>query len=368
MFIESIILQNYRNYNKLEANFSPTLNIFIGKNAQGKTNFLEAIYFLALTRSHRTRSDKELIQFQKESLHVSGTLVRANSKVPLDIYLSKNGRITKLNHLKQAKLSDYVGNMTVVLFAPEDLQLVKGSPSLRRKFIDIDLGQIKQLYLSDLAQYNHILKQRNSYLKTADKVNKEYLFVLDEQLVHYGSRVIKHRYHFIQNLSKKADKHHFTISNELEHLSIKYLSSISFTTTAEIEEKFKTQLLAAQKRDIFKKNTGVGPHRDNLAFYINDLDASFSSQGQQRSLVLSLKLAEIDLIKVATHESPILLLDDVMSELDQTRQEKLLQAIRDNNVQTFMTTTNIKHFKDLPQGLKLFTIDSGNFLDEKNYN
>lgn len=365
MWIESMTLQNYRNYDTLEARFSPTLNIFIGKNAQGKTNFLEAIYFLALTRSHRTRSDKELIQFQKDSLHVSGSLVRTNGKLPLDIHLSKHGRITKLNYLKQAKLSDYIGNMTVVLFAPEDLQLVKGAPALRRKFIDIDLGQIKQLYLSDLSQYNHVLKQRNSYLKTAETVDKEYLLVLDEQLIYYGSRVIKHRYQFIKDLSNQADKHHFTISNGLEHLSIQYLSSISFTAVNEIEEQFIKQLEVSRKRDLFKKNTGVGPHRDDLAFFINELNASFGSQGQQRSLILSLKLAEIDLIKASTKESPILLLDDVMSELDYTRQEKLLQAIKDNNVQTFMTTTSIDHFKDLPHELKLFTIEAGHLLDEK---
>ena len=159
MWIQKITLKNYRNYLTSELEFSPGLNVFIGKNAQGKTNFLEAIYFLSLTRSHRTRTDKELIHFDAKELLVSGILQRSSGTVPLDISLSSKGRVTKVNHLKQAKLSDYIGVMTVVLFAPEDLQLIKGAPSLRRKFIDIDLGQIKPIYLADLSNYNHVLDQ-----------------------------------------------------------------------------------------------------------------------------------------------------------------------------------------------------------------
>ena len=187
MWIQKITLKNYRNYLTSELEFSPGLNVFIGKNAQGKTNFLEAIYFLSLTRSHRTRTDKELIHFDAKELLVSGILQRSSGTVPLDISLSSKGRVTKVNHLKQAKLSDYIGVMTVVLFAPEDLQLIKGAPSLRRKFIDIDLGQIKPIYLADLSNYNHVLKQRNTYLKTAEKVDTDFLAVLDEQLADFGS-------------------------------------------------------------------------------------------------------------------------------------------------------------------------------------
>ncbi len=179
MWIEEITLKNYRNYENLCARFSPRLNVFIGRNAQGKTNFLEAIYFLALTRSHRTRSDKELIQFGQDALKLTGLIHKKQGKIPLEISLSPKGRITKINHLKQAKLSAYIGHMTVVLFAPEDLQLIKGSPSLRRKFMDIDLGQIKPVYLSDLSLYNHVLKQRNAYLKSSEQVDLNYLEVLD---------------------------------------------------------------------------------------------------------------------------------------------------------------------------------------------
>lgn len=358
MWIEKISLKYYRNYDDVEASFSPHLNVFIGKNAQGKTNFLEAIYFLALTRSHRTRFDKDLIQFNQNELQISGLLHRLNGKMPLDIQLSNKGRITKVNHLKQAKLSDYIGTMTVVLFAPEDLQLVKGSPSLRRKFLDIDLGQMKPLYLSDLSNYNHILKQRNAYLKQVDKVDRDFLAVLDSQLIDYGSKVMDYRYKFVKELSIEANKYHQAIAGQEEELHIDYLSSVAFDTIDKCRECFCQQLQDNQKRDLFKRNTSIGPHRDDLRFFINATDASFGSQGQQRSLVLSLKLAEIELIKRITGEAPILLLDDVMSELDNYRQEKLLEVIREN-VQTFITTTSIEHLHNLPDHLKLFTIENG---------
>ncbi|MBJ7541742.1 DNA replication/repair protein RecF [Streptococcus sp. SL1232] len=360
MWIQKIALKNYRNYLTNELEFSPGLNVFIGKNAQGKTNFLEAIYFLSLTRSHRTRTDKELIHFQEKELRVSGILQRSSGTVPLEINLSSKGRVTKVNHLKQAKLSDYVGVMTVVLFAPEDLQLIKGAPSLRRKFIDIDLGQIKPVYLSDLSNYNHVLKQRNTYLKTAEKVDVNFLAVLDEQLADFGSRVMEHRLDFISNLEKEADRYHYAISNKLEHLKIHYLSSIPFQDKAEIKKQFLKALEKNRKRDIFKKNTGAGPHRDDLEFFINDMSAHFGSQGQHRSLILSLKMAEIELIKNVTGDYPILLLDDVMSELDNYRQTELLKMIIAKNVQTFITTTSLEHLSQLPEELKIFTVNQGN--------
>jgi len=202
MWLNSLKLKHFRNYEEADIHFHPGLNIFLGQNAQGKTNILESIYFLALTRSHRTRSDKDLVHFQEKELRVSGIIKKNTSTIPLDIELTTKGRITKINHLKQSRLSDYIGTMIVVLFAPEDLQLIKGSPSLRRKFIDIELGQIKPLYLSDLSNYNHVLKQRNSYLKNNQHIDENFLSVLDEQLVEYGCRVIQHRLDFLQKLEK----------------------------------------------------------------------------------------------------------------------------------------------------------------------
>lgn len=171
----------------------------------------------------------------------------------LEIQLSDKGRITKVNHLKQARLSDYIGHMTVVLFAPEDLQLIKGAPSLRRKFLDIDLGQIKPVYLSDLTQYNHVLKQRNAYLKSNEKIDNTFLDVLDEQLVEFGSRVMTHRLDFIQKLEEQANRHHQLISNQLEKITIDYHSSVHFTDKNDIKTEFLQQLQQKRSRDIFKK-------------------------------------------------------------------------------------------------------------------
>lgn len=359
MWIEQITLTNYRNYDEVSADFSPNLNVFIGRNAQGKTNFLEAIYFLSLTRSHRTRSDKELITFNKEHLHISGIVHKQNSTIPMEIHLSDKGRITKVNHLKQSRLSDYIGSLTVVLFAPEDLQLIKGAPSLRRKFLDIDLGQIKTIYLSDLSQYNHVLKQRNAYLKNTEIVDRTFLSVLDEQLADFGSRVMFHRQQFIKDLQAKANKHHATISEETEQLTITYDSSVKFTDLSTLRQDYLQQLTQQHQRDIMKKSTGLGPHRDDISFFINDMNASFGSQGQHRSLILSLKMAEIDLIKQTTGDYPVLLLDDVMSELDNHRQAKLLEAVLKENVQTFITTTSLEHLKDIPEKIRIFAINQG---------
>ena len=358
MWLKSLKLKHFRNYEEADIHFHPGLNIFLGQNAQGKTNILESIYFLALTRSHRTRSDKDLVHFQEKELRVSGIIEKNTSTIPLDIELTTKGRITKINHLKQSRLSDYIGTMIVVLFAPEDLQLIKGSPSLRRKFIDIELGQIKPLYLSDLSNYNHVLKQRNSYLKNNQQIDENFLSVLDEQLVEYGCRVIQHRLDFLQKLEKFAQEKHLEISQKKEILTIEYQSSIPLQQVDNIQESFRLALDKSRKRDLFKQNTSVGPHRDDISFFINKMDANYGSQGQHRSVVLSLKLAEIKLIENITKEIPILLLDDVMSELDNNRQLKLLETIS-QNIQTFITTTTLDHLQHLPEDIEIFNVVNG---------
>ena len=358
MWLKNLSIKQFRNYRDVEVNFNPKLNVFVGRNAQGKTNLLESIYFLALTRSHRTKTDKNLIQFEQEQLQVSGILKKKTTSIPLEIDLTQKGRITKVNHLKQARLSDYIGHMNVVLFAPEDLQLVKGAPAIRRKFIDIELGQIKPIYLSDLSSYNHILKQRNTYLKSTQNIDETFLSVLDDQLIEYGCRVMIHRADFIQKMELFGKEKHFDISDQLEELSIRYKPSVNFVDKEHLAESFHIALQKRRSRDLFKKNTGVGPHRDDMIFMINGMEASFGSQGQHRSLVLSIKLAEIELMESITKESPVLLLDDVMSELDNTRQLKLLETIS-HNIQTFITTTSLDHLQNLPDNLSVFTVDNG---------
>lgn len=367
MWIETVRLKNFRNYSDLTVDFHPGLNIFLGQNAQGKTNLLESIYFLALTRSHRTRSDKDLVHFESKETAIHGLLHRQTGKLPLDIELTEKGRTTKINHLKQARLSDYIGHMNVILFAPEDLQLVKGAPQLRRKFMDLELGQIKPVYLSDLTHYNHILKQRNAFLKQSDTVDTTFLDVLDEQLADYGSRVILHRKDFLSKIESFAQTRHRMISNQREELTIHYDSSVLFTDGVNLVDSFLTQLQSSRKRDLFKKNTGLGPHRDDISFFLNGINAHYGSQGQHRSLVLSLKLAEIELMKDMTREYPILLLDDVMSELDNSRQTTLLETIS-GNIQTFITTTSLDHLHQLPDDLKVFLVKNGSLEVDNSVN
>ncbi|MBO0460336.1 MULTISPECIES: DNA replication/repair protein RecF [Enterococcus] len=352
MRLNKLHLKNYRNYQELQIDFSKNLVIFLGENAQGKTNLLESIYVLAMTRSHRTNSEQELIGWNDEQSMIQGEITRGTSKIPLEIQLSKKGRKTKINHIEQKKLSSYVGQLNVILFAPEDLSLVKGSPQIRRKFLDMELGQINPIYLYDLVQYQAILKQRNQYLKQLNEKKQTdllYLDILSEQLAEFGSKVLKARAQFIKRLEYWANSLHQQITHQREQLAIEYvtsLSSLDTLTVQEIQSQFLTLLEQNKKKDLFRGTTTVGPHRDDLSFFVNEKNVqNFGSQGQQRTTALSVKLAEIDLIKEETGEYPILLLDDVMSELDDQRQLHLLETI-EGKVQTFLTTTTLDHVKN----------------------
>ena len=352
MRLNKLYLKNYRNYQELQIEFSKNLVIFLGENAQGKTNLLESIYVLAMTRSHRTSSEQELIGWSEEQALIQGEVSRGSSKIPLEILLSKKGRKTKINYIEQKKLSSYVGQLNVILFAPEDLSLVKGSPQVRRKFLDMELGQINPIYLYDLVQYQGILKQRNQYLKQLNEKKQTdllYLDILSEQLADFGSKVLKAREQFVQRLEFWANTLHQQITQEKEQLKIEYVtvfSSLNTQSQEEIQTQFLELLNQNKKKDMFRGTTTIGPHRDDLSFFVNQKNVqTYGSQGQQRTTALSVKLAEIDLIKEETGEYPILLLDDVMSELDDNRQLHLLNTI-EGKVQTFLTTTTLDHVKN----------------------
>lgn len=350
MRLNELHLKNYRNYDELSLSFSKNLTLFLGENAQGKTNLLESIYVLAMTRSHRTNNEQELIQWGHEFAHISGIVNKNTSQIPLEITLSKKGRKTKVNHIEQKKLSSYVGQLNVILFAPEDLSLVKGSPQLRRKFLDMEIGQIDPIYLYDLVQYQHVLKQRNQYLKQMqNKADPLYLDILTEQFVSFGSKVLLGRAKFVKRLEYWANELHNKISHEKEILAIDYVSSIPFQSSMELKEIqaiFFQEIEKNKEKERVRLSTLVGPHRDDLHFFINGKDVqTYGSQGQQRTTALSVKLAEIDLMKEETGEYPILLLDDVMSELDDSRQLHLLETI-EGKVQTFLTTTTLAHVKN----------------------
>lgn len=351
MKIQQLDLVHFRNYEELSTNFHDGLTILTGENAQGKTNILEAIFLLSLAKSHRTNKDQEMIQWGQEIAKISALVENQYHTFPLELQLSSKGKIAKYNYLDQKKLSQFIGKLNVILFAPEDMQLVKGSPGLRRKYLDTELGQSHPLYLQNLLDYHHLLKQRNIYLKQLkDTANKDLLFleIITEQLIDKASYIITERLKFVSQLEKLAHPIHYQLSNQKDHLNMKYIPSSSKLKYEEIEsiQEQLTQLFkTSSQREIDLGMTLYGPHRDDLVFYINNnLADQFASQGQQRTIVLSLKLAELDFIYQLTHDYPVLLLDDVLSELDDHRQLILMQQI-EGKVQTLLTTASIDNIR-----------------------
>ncbi|AMY05837.1 DNA replication and repair protein RecF [Staphylococcus condimenti] len=369
MKLTALQLENYRNYEEVVLDCHPDVNILIGENAQGKTNLLESIYTLALAKSHRTSNDKELIRFNAEYAKIEGELSYRHGKMPLTMFITKKGKKVKVNHLEQHRLTQYVGHLNVVLFAPEDLNIVKGSPQVRRRFIDMELGQISAVYLNDLSQYQRILKQKNNYLKQMQmkqKTDRTMLEVLNQQFAEYALKITLKRAHFINELETLAKPIHSSITDERETLDLEYRPSLKLseeTDEAKLYEEVQKLLQDNMEREIERGVALYGPHRDDLGFKVNEMDAqTYGSQGQQRTTALSIKLAEIELINIEVGEYPILLLDDVLSELDDSRQTHLLSTIQDK-VQTFVTTTSVEGIDhEIMKHAKLYRINQGEII------
>lgn len=348
MHIDQLTLKDYRNYHELTLSFNNRVNVILGENAQGKTNLMEAIYVLAMARSHRTPRDKELISWDKPFARVEGHLTNMNGPLHMEVVFSNKGKKVKLNHLEKKRLSDYIGSCQIVMFAPEDLTLVKGSPQVRRRFLDMEMGQIHTVYLYYLSQYYKVLKQRNQWLKNVlqkkVKPDEAMLDVMTEQLIQSAAQVVTKRFAFIKKLQEWARPIHEEISRKKEDLEIIYRPAADVSE----EMDLSTMMIAlkgsydkVREQEMKRGTTLTGPHRDDLTFLVNGRDIqTYGSQGQQRTTALSLKLAEIELIKEKTGEYPILLLDDVLSELDDQRQTHLLNTIK-GKVQTFVTTTSV---------------------------
>ncbi|MDF2720774.1 MAG: recombination protein RecF [Paenibacillus sp.] len=349
MFLKKLMLSDYRSYEYLELATEGAVNIIVGPNAQGKTNMLEAIYVLALSKSHRTFQDKELIRWGANSATISGTIDKKYGVCSLHLTISNQGKKAKINGLEQKKMSDFVGSLNVVMFAPEDLSIVKGSPSVRRRFLDMEIGQVQPSYLYDCTQYQKVLLQRNNMLKLmgreSSQTNDTLLEVWNEQLVRLSIKIMKKRQSFIHKLQVWAELIHRGITNGSESLRIEYKPSFDYDDSLEetvLFEQYMIKLSQVKQQEIRRNATLYGPHRDDLAFSINDKDVqTFGSQGQQRTTALSLKLAEIEFIQEEVGEYPVLLLDDVLSELDTYRQTQLLETFQ-TKVQTFITTTGIE--------------------------
>ncbi|MBG9983071.1 DNA replication/repair protein RecF [Aerococcaceae bacterium DSM 111020] len=371
MKINRIQLTNFRNYEALDLSFDDGLTILTGENAQGKTNLLEAIFLLAMAKSHRTNNDKELIQWDKDSARIIGDIETKNYTFPLEIQISKKGKKVRVNHIDQAKLSSFIGKFNVVLFSPEDLQIIKGSPSLRRKFLDAELAQSHPVYLQELLDYHQILKQRNKYLKEygyQELFDDLYFDVMTDQLISKAVNIIQYRTSFIEKLNTYAKEIHHDLSNERDELRLDYISSSSKLDYNNIETltvQFKTLFESALKREREQGVTVYGPHRDDLAFLLNGkLASNFGSQGQQRTIVLSVKLAEIELLKDLLGEYPVLLLDDVLSELDDQRQHLLMRRI-EGKIQTFITSATIEGLElDQLENLDLYYVEAGQVVNQ----
>ena len=341
MYIESIELKNYRNYDSLSLQFDKVTNIFYGDNAQGKTNILEAVYLCGTTKSHRGSKDREMIQFDADEAHIRMFVKKEGISRRIDMHLKKNKtKGIAVDGIPIRKAGELFGILNLVFFSPEDLNIIKNGPGERRRFMDLELCQLNKLYLSDLSSYNHVLNQRNKLLKDLSFQPSllNTLDVWDEQLARYGASIIQGRKKFIEEMNGIITEIHRNITGGKEEIRLLYEPSVS-------EENFLSVLLRNREKDCRFKLTSEGPHRDDLCVKINGMDIrKYGSQGQQRTAALSLKLSEIYMVKKRIKDMPVLLLDDVLSELDSSRQNYLLNSI--SQVQTMITCTGLDDFID----------------------
>ena len=359
MQIKTLELENFRNYESLAVEFAPGVNIIYGENAQGKTNILESIYFCGTGKSHKGSKEKEIVRHGQDEAHIKGDFANEYGNLRIDVHLRKNkGRGIAVNRIPIKKISELYGKIYIVIFSTEDLDIIKRSPVERRKFMDMELCQIDPIYVEDLINYNRILVQRRELLRKMDETFPtppdllESLDVWDLQLVNYGSRIIKRRQQFIEEINSIIFDIHYEITSGEEKLRLIYEPSVS-------EENFYEELLKNREKDRYQKVTSVGPHRDDFSFFDGETDLKYyGSNGQQRTCALSLKLAEIKIIENIKKEKPILLLDDVLSELDRNRQKKLLQSIGDT--QTIITGTGVDEFveQEIGEARKLYIKDA----------
>ena len=346
MYIKRLKIKDFRNYEVLDLEFDKKVNIIIGSNAQGKTNLLESVYISSLGRSFRTSKDTDMIRFGSDRSIIDMVYNKDLGDMDINIIIYKDHKKTvKIDGVKIKKTSQLLDNVYIVIFSPDDLKIVKDEPEKRRKFIDKELCQIKPSYYDNLSNYKKVLLERNTYLKEMT-VDPEMLDIWDMQLADYGSRIMIQRNAFIDEISEISKRIHLGITNDKEILSLKYDPNIEFSDDLKKQKDiFYKKLKDSFDNDMKMRTTTRGPHKDDLDFFIetddNKINArNFGSQGQQRTAALSLKLAEIDIIKKETGEDPILLLDDVLSELDLERQEYLIKTLSFN--QLFITTAEMQ--------------------------
>ena len=361
MQLKKIRLQNYRNYDNFEIDFGKNLNIIIGNNAQGKTNLLESIYVLAVTKSFLSINDKGLIKFDNKLAKISGEITnKLNRNNKLEIIFSDKGKVVKVNGKEIKKLSDYISIINVIIFSTDNIRVFKESPNARRKYFNIEISQINKNYLNYLSEYNILLKQRNEFLKVMNinkKSDLDYLDILNDKYVDLSIEISNYRKRYVDDINKYLSDM-FNYITGMDGLILRYHTNID-----EDKELFKNKLTSNLSKELLYKMTLVGPNRDDFYFKLDDKNLSlYGSQGQMRSAVLALKLSEVKLFTEKTGDSPILLLDDIFSELDIEKRNNLLSTLSDN-VQTVITTTDMENItEDIRKKANVYEIDDGNII------
>ena len=369
LYIKRVNLKNFRNYQSLDIELGEGVNIFYGQNAQGKTNIIESIYMASTGKSHRTQKDSEIIRWNNEAAKIKIVFEKEKNEKTVEIYLNKSlKKQIKLNGVKLSKIGELIGNLNTVIFSPDHMKIIKEGPVERRRFMDIILSQVKPGYYYNLVQYLKVLEQRNNLLNESKK-NERVLKTIDiwnEQLAEFGTKIIIARHNFVKKICDTAEETHKSISNGKEKLELKYKSSIDYNNNLEkeIKESFLKALEKHISIDIKRGTTHKGPHRDDILFFINDTEVkTYSSQGQQRTALLSLKISELKYIDDEIGELPILLLDDVFSELDTERQKYLVGFIK--NIQTIITCTDVEYLEKLKlDGSMIYKVIGGMIVKE----
>ena len=364
MIAESLSLKNYRNYESLNLDLSDGINIFYGDNAQGKTNILESLYVCSTTRSHRGSRDKEMIRFESDEAHIKLIIRKKNVPHKIDIHLrNSKAKGVAIDGIPVKKASDLFGYVNIIFFSPEDLTIIKRGPSERRKFIDSELCQVNKVYMKQLLEYHKVLEQRNALLKELSYSPSAHslsgtLDVWDAQMVKYGTYIIGERRKFIRQLDQIIKEKHSSLTGGKEKIDLVYEPDTD-------SERFLDCLFINREKDIRMKTSSMGPHRDDMMVKVNGTDIrKYGSQGQQRTAALSMKLAEIEIVKNIVKDYPILLLDDVLSELDSSRQKFLMESIHD--IQTFVTCTGMDRemFEDFPVS-KIYQVVQGSVVRQE---
>ena len=365
MRVSNLQLKNFRNYDNLDILFNEKLNIIIGNNAQGKTNILEAIYFLSITKSNLPVNDRTCIRKEQLFFRIDGNIISNGGNKKLSILMNANGKKLSVNGNEIKKHSEYIGNLRVIIFNPDDIRLIKEAPGNRRRFINIEISQLYTKYINILNEYNIVLKQRNEYLRVikTGKVNQVYFDILTEKLVELAVYIYDYRIKFIDNINKYVDNVYKEISG-YAGLSIKYLPNVDISNMNNLKKVMEDKLIANYDREIFMGSTLVGPHRDDFSFKLDDNDLLiYGSQGQIKMAILALKLAEIDVFKDVCGEYPVLLLDDLFSELDLIKRNKVINYLN-RDIQTIVTTTDLKNIdKHLVKSANIYKIDNGKIVN-----